>query len=89
MFVIGGILIAISIPFASVLLLNPKPFCLLFSIGSATIIASMTQIMEIKSLFKKISSSLVIVIYLSSLMICLYAGVVYIGYFYTLSVIGI
>ena len=45
--------------------------------------------MEIKTLFNKISSSLAMIVYLVSLTISLYAGVVYIGYFYTLSVIGV
>ncbi|CAD8120977.1 unnamed protein product [Paramecium sonneborni] len=88
-FIVGLILIIISIPFASFLILNPKPFCLLFSAGSFVILISMLQIIQLKTLFNKLSSSAATLLYLGSLMACLYTGMFYIGYFYTLALLSI
>ncbi|CAD8155691.1 unnamed protein product [Paramecium pentaurelia] len=89
LFIAGLILIIISIPFASFLILNPKPFCLLFSVGSLVILISMLQIIELKTLFNKISSSAATLIYLISLIACLYTGMFYMGYFYTLGLLSL
>ncbi|CAD8196255.1 unnamed protein product [Paramecium octaurelia] len=89
LFIAGLILIIISIPFASFLILNPKPFCLLFSAGSFVILISMLQIIELKTLFNKISSSAATLIYLVSLIACLYTGMFYMGYFYTLGLLSL
>ncbi|CAD8123360.1 unnamed protein product [Paramecium sonneborni] len=89
LFIAGLILIIISIPFASFLILNPKPFCLLFSAGSFIILISMLQIIQLKTLFNKLSSSVATLLYLGSLMACLYTGMFYIGYFYTLALLSL
>jgi hypothetical protein len=44
LFFIGGVLIMLSLPLASFLLLNPKPFCMMFSLGSVVLLIALLQI---------------------------------------------
>lgn len=85
LFFVGGLLIVISLPFASFILINPKPFCMMFSLGSMVTLLAILQIIPISQLFKK-ASLLASIIYFTSLAMSLYAGMFQIGYLRTMGV---
>ena len=83
-FAIGVIIIIFSIPFATFLLINPKPFCMLFSLGSIVILVAMAQLVKPKDLVKKVGDIFGVLSYTFSLALSLYAGLFNIGYLYTI-----
>lgn len=77
----------ISLPFASVYLINPKPFTLLISLGSFFILVSIVMLVGWKVILEKSGSYVGMVVYWISLLGGLYCGIFYVGYFKTISVL--
>ena len=46
LFVVGILLIMLSLPMATFMLINPRPFCMLFSLGSLIILMALMQITQ-------------------------------------------
>ena len=87
--IIGLILIVISFPFSSVLLLNPTPFTIMFSFGSLMILIAILQIVAFKTLINSTGSMTVLIVYFITLAGGIYAGLFHLGYFQTLITMGI
>ena len=78
----GLVLLIVSFPFSSFLLINPYPFVLLFSLGSLLILVAIMQVTEYKIIFKETGTF----IYFIALMGGLYTGVFKVGYLITILV---
>lgn len=86
---LGVIILIVSFPFSSILLINPAPFIMLFSAGSLMILIAILQIAEIGIIIKHTGSLAGTIVYLITLGLGIYAGVFHIGYFNTISVMCI
>lgn len=89
MLVFGLILISVSIPFTSVLIVNPKPFTLLFSLGSLIILFSLLHITQPYTIIQKSGSLVIVIIYFISLCLGLYSGLFSMGYFKTMAIMAV
>ncbi len=88
-FIVGFIIITISLPFAPILLINPRPFTLLFSLGSFVILFAILSVISLQQLTSKCGSLLWFIAYLITLGLGIYSGLFHLGYFTTLGVMSV
>jgi hypothetical protein len=86
---VGISLIFFSLPFAAMLLVNPKPFTLLFSLGSLVILLSILQLISLASIMQRSGSLAGFIVYLVSLGLGIIAGLFYLGYMMTITVMSV